>query len=80
MQDISADLAESFDMVKPEGALVAQVMLTGSAARVLNQGDVILAFAGKPVVNAGALPPLVGSTPIGEAVAVDILRQGKRET
>ncbi len=80
VQDISADLAESFDMVKPEGALVAQVMMTGPAARVLNQGDVILAFAGKPVANAGALPPLVGNIPIGEAVAVEILRQGKRET
>ncbi|UOG91673.1 MAG: hypothetical protein L3K52_15980 [Candidatus Thiothrix sulfatifontis] len=29
VQDISADLAESFNMAKPEGALVAQVVLTG---------------------------------------------------
>jgi len=80
VQDISADLAESFNMAKPEGALVAQVVLTGPAARVLNQGDVILSFAGKPIANAAALPPVVGSIPIGEAVAVEVLREGKRET
>ncbi|UOG91672.1 MAG: S1C family serine protease [Candidatus Thiothrix sulfatifontis] len=47
---------------------------------MLNQGDVILSFAGKPIANAAALPPVVGSIPIGEAVAVEILREGKRET
>jgi Trypsin-like serine proteases, typically periplasmic, contain C-terminal PDZ domain len=80
VQEISADLAQSFKMSKPEGALVAQVIMSGPAARVLNQGDVILSFAGKPVANAGALPPIVGSIAVGESVAVDILREGKRET
>ncbi|WGZ96331.1 MAG: Do family serine endopeptidase [Candidatus Thiothrix putei] len=80
VQEISADLAQSFNMSKAEGALVSQVIMSGPAARVLNQGDVILSFAGKPVANAGALPPIVGNIAVGESVAVDILREGKRET
>lgn len=80
VQEISSDLAQSFNMSKPEGALVAQVIMSGPAARVLNQGDVILSFAGKPVANAGALPPIVANIAVGESVVVDILREGKRET
>jgi serine protease Do len=46
----------------------------------LNQGDVILSFDGKPVGDAAALPPIVASTPLGKTVAIDVLREGKRET
>lgn len=80
VQEIDTNLAQSFKMSKPEGALVAQVMMDGPAARVLNQGDVILRFDGKPVENAAALPPLVASTPLGKKVKLEILREGKRET
>lgn len=80
VQEIDANLAQSFNMSKPEGALVAQVVMTGPAARVLNQGDVILSFDGKPVGDAAALPPIVASTPLGKTVAIEVLREGKRET
>ncbi|MGB5600323.1 MAG: PDZ domain-containing protein, partial [Thiothrix litoralis] len=80
VQEIDANLAQSFKMSKPEGALVAQVMMDGPAARALNQGDVILRFDGNPVANAAALPPIVGNTPIGKKVAIEVLREGKRET
>lgn len=80
VQEISASLAESFNMAKPEGALVAQVVMTGPAAQVLTQGDVILTFAGKPVADASALPPLVAESPLGKPVQLEILREGKRQT
>ncbi|MEZ5452815.1 MAG: PDZ domain-containing protein [Thiothrix sp.] len=79
VQEIDTNLAQSFNMAKPEGALVAQVVMTGPAARVLQQGDVILTFDGKPVANAAALPPIVASTRLGQSVAIGILRGGKRE-
>ncbi len=80
VQAIDANLAQSFKMSKPEGALVAQVMKDGPAARALNLGDVILSFDGKPVTNAAALPPIVGNTAIGKKVVIEILREGKRKT
>lgn len=80
VQEIDANLAESFKMAKPEGALVAQVVMTGPAAQALKQGDVILGFDGKPVANAAALPPIVASTPMGKTVEVEVLREGKRQT
>lgn len=79
IQDISTELAESFNMLKPEGALVAQVLPNGPAARVLEPGDVVLAFDGKLVSDASTLPTIVGATPLGKAVNVDVLRKGKRE-
>lgn len=79
VQEIDANLAESFKMAKPEGALVAQVLMDGPAARVLRQGDVILRFNGKPVENASALPPIVAGAPLGQSVWVEVLRHGKRE-
>lgn len=79
IQEISPDLAQSFNMFKPEGALVAQVIPTGPAANILRQGDVILEFDGIHVPDASALPPLVGKTALGKAVTVGILRDGERQ-
>lgn len=79
IQELDADLAQSFNMFKPEGALVAQVIPTGPAINVLRQGDVILEFDGISVADASALPPLVGKTPLGKAVNVSILRDGERQ-
>lgn len=79
IQEISAELAQSFNMFKPEGALVAQVMPRGPAANVLKQGDVILEFDGVQINDASALPPLVGKTPLGKDVTVGVLRNGERQ-
>ena len=40
-------------------------------------GDVVLAFDGHPVSRSSDLPPIVGSTPVGTRVPVDILREGQ---
>jgi serine protease Do len=77
VQAIDTKLAQSFNMAKPEGALVAEVMPDGPAAGMLNQGDVILRFDDKPVENSAALPLLVGSTAIGKTVELAVLRAGK---
>jgi len=80
IQEVTADLAQSFGLAKPEGALVASVDKSGPAAKGgIERGDVILTFDGKPVVDEHSLPVLVADTPIGKKVQVDIIRNGKAQ-
>lgn len=80
IQELDSDLAQSFNMAKPEGALVVQVMPSGPAGSLLKPGDVITSFASKPIVNAADLPPLVASSVIGSEQKVEIVRKGKVQT
>ncbi|MGD2073584.1 MAG: DegQ family serine endoprotease [Gammaproteobacteria bacterium] len=81
IQDVTLDLAESFGMKKPQGALVAKVLPDSPAeAGDLQVGDVILSFNGKDVVSSSALPPIVGSTPVGKRVPVEVMRDGRTRT
>lgn len=78
IQDVTRELAESFGMDKPRGALVAKVLKDSPAEEAgLEVGDVITRFNGEPVVRSSNLPPLVGISPVGEKVRVEILRKGK---
>ena len=78
IQDIDRGLAESFNMDKPEGALVAEVLDDSPAkAAGFKQGDIIINFNDVHVNRSSDLPPIVGSTDVGTAVPVDIIRGGK---
>jgi serine protease Do len=78
IQDVTRELAESFGMDKPRGALVAKVLDDSPAEKAgLEVGDVITRFNGEPVVRSSNLPPLVGISPVGKKVRVEILRKGK---
>jgi serine protease Do len=80
IQDVTRELAESFGMERPEGALVSQVMADSPAAKAgFEVGDVIIEFNGKPVVNSAALPPMVGVSEVGGSSSVVVLRDGKRK-
>ncbi|OOZ42025.1 serine peptidase [Solemya pervernicosa gill symbiont] len=80
IQDVTRDLAESFGMKKPQGALVAQVLPGGPAENSgLRVGDIILEFNGHHVDSSGKLPPVVGRTPVGKRVPVTVLREGKQQ-
>ncbi len=81
IQPLAKDLAEAFGMERAEGALVAAVTPGGPAeAAKFKSGDIIVRFDGKPVATSAQLPPLVGDTPVGATVKVDILRDGKPRT
>ncbi|MDZ7754307.1 MAG: DegQ family serine endoprotease [Gammaproteobacteria bacterium] len=78
IQDVSQELAESFGMDRPRGALVAQVLPDSPAAEAgIRVGDVILGFDGENVEHSSDLPPIVGRTRAGSKVAVEVLRDGR---
>ena len=81
IQEVNKDLAESFGLDKPAGALVAQVLEDGPAAKGgLQVGDVILSMNGQPIVMSADLPHLVGSLKDGATAKLDIIRNGKRQS
>lgn len=81
IQNVTQDLAKSFGMEVPKGALVANVLADSPADKAkIETGDIILKFDGKSVLNSASLPPIVGATPVGKKVKVEILRDGKRKT
>ncbi|MDP2111569.1 MAG: DegQ family serine endoprotease [Thiobacillus sp.] len=78
VQEVTADLAESFGMDRPRGALIAQVQADSPAARAgLQAADVILMFGGKPVENSGDLPRMVGMAKPGTKIPLQVWRRGK---
>jgi len=80
IQDVNSDLAESFGMKRPRGALVSRVLPDSPAADAgFEVGDIILRFNGEKVVRSKDLPPLVGRTPVDETAKVKVLRKGKRK-
>ena len=81
IQSISEDMAESFGLDKPRGALIAGVTPNGPAEKSgLKQRDVILTFDGKEVPDSKKLPRIVADSKVGDTVDVVVMRGGKRTT
>jgi serine protease Do len=75
---VSKDLAESFNLPKATGALVASVEKDSAADKAgVKQGDVILKFDGKAVNESSDLPRIVTSVKPGIKTTVEIWRGGK---
>jgi serine protease Do len=80
IQEVNKDLAESFGLEKPAGALVAQIQEGGPAAKGgLQVGDVILSMNGQPIVMSADLPHLVGALKAGAKANLEVIREGKRK-
>lgn len=81
IQEVSANLAKSFGLPKPQGALIADVLDGSPAARAkLQAGDVIVGFNGSKVVRSSALPPMVGRVKPNDTAVLDIYRNGKQKS
>lgn len=78
MQEVDRNLAKSFGMDKPGGALIARVLADSPAQQAgLKTGDVILKYNGLEIVSSRTLKPLVGNSVPGETVTLELLREGK---
>jgi serine protease Do len=81
IQEVTPELAQSFGLAKPEGALVASVEKDAPAAKAgIKRGDVIVKFNGRDVHEQHELPELVAETPINKTVNVEVIRAGKHIT
>jgi serine protease Do len=81
IQQVTPEIAESFGLPKPEGALVAGVSADGPAARAgLAQGDIILSVNGHDISRMRELPLVVAQTAIGETATVRVWRRNAEAT
>jgi serine protease Do len=81
IQEVSRDLAESFGLDRPHGALVTRVLEDGPAEEAgIREGDIIVAFDGKTIDFSSELPPVVGRARVGEEVPLLVVREGKEIT
>lgn len=81
IQEVNRDLAESFGLDKPAGALVAKVLPDSPAEKAgIREGDVILRFEGMDVIRSSDLPHFVGRVKPGKKARVDVVRSGKSQS
>ena len=81
VQEVNQDLADSFGLKKPQGALVNSVEKGGPAEKAgLEPGDVILSFDGKTVDRSGDLPLLVTDVKPGQRARVEVVRKGANKS
>jgi serine protease Do len=81
VQALTPELAESFGLSAPRGALVAQVVPDGPAqAAGLQPGDIVLEFNGKKLNRVIDLQLFASITAAGKKVPVLIVRDGKEKT
>ena len=81
IQDVDKNLAESFGLSRPRGALVVQVAPDGPADKGgLEAGDVIISFDDDDIPASADLPHVVGLVAPNTVVAVEIVRNRKHKT
>jgi len=81
IQPVTDALAQTLQLPAAKGALVAQVLPDSPAATAgVQPGDVIVAYDGHAISRDSDLPRLVAATPIGKAIAIQVIREGKGVT
>lgn len=79
IQELTPDLAKSFDVKQSSGILISQVMKDSPASKAgLLEGDVITSFQGNPVTSVGSFRNKVALTSPGSKVQLRIIRNGKQ--
>lgn len=77
IQEMTRELAESFGLGQPNGALISSVEKGGPADKAgIEASDVILKFDGRPVTNSSDLPRIVAAARPGKKATVELWRKG----
>jgi len=80
IQPMTKELAQSFQLQEPDGALIATVEPGSPADKAgLKPGDVVLGFNGQKLDDPNKLPRLVAETKPGQSATLNIWRNGKAE-
>ena len=78
IQSVTQELADSFGLKKPQGALVAAVEPKSPADKAgIKTGDIILGVDGQDIENSIELPRVIGESRPGTQVKLKIWRQGE---
>ena len=81
IQNVDRTLAESFDLDRPRGALVAQVGKDSPAERAgIESGDIIVEVDGEQIEVSADLPHVIGLIAPGSKVPVSLIREGKERS
>ena len=79
IQEVNRDLAESFGLDRPHGALVSRVLEDSPAEQGgILEGDIITAFNGQAIDRSAELPHYVGRAKAGSDATLDVVRDGKK--
>ena len=80
LQDVDRNLAESYNLSKPEGSLITQVAPNSPAAKAgFKAGDVILKFNGTPISRTGELLNYLNRVGPNQKIQLEVLRDDKRQ-
>ncbi|MDO4997083.1 MAG: Do family serine endopeptidase [Neisseria sp.] len=80
IQEVSYDLAQSFGLDKPNGALISQVFPNSPGEEAgLQVGDIIRSVNGQEVRSSTELPSLIGSIAPGKEVVLGVWRNGEQK-
>jgi serine protease Do len=80
-QDITPNLAKSFDLPDQNGALVGNVFPDTPAQKAgIKSGDIIIAFNGRDVTDAHSLMLAISECSPGSPATLKLLRQGQAKT
>lgn len=78
IQEVSAELAESFELKKPQGSLISQVFPDTAADEAgLRVGDIVVSANNEEVKVSGDLPHIVGRIKPGTKIPIKVIREGK---
>jgi serine protease Do len=81
IQEVNAQLADSFGLDRPRGALVSQIIADGPAQKGgVQSGDVILSVNGKPVERSTQLPSVISSIKPGNTAKLEVWRDKSLKT
>ena len=81
IQPVTQEIADVLGLKQAQGALVADTVADGPAARAgIMSGDIISSVQGTPVKDAGALSKAIAGTAPGTSVKLGVLREGKKSS
>jgi len=81
MQPVTKEIAEAIGLKEPKGALVAEAIKDGPAAKAgVRTGDTIIAVNGEPINEAKDLSRKVAQTAPGKSLSLTLWREGKERT